>query len=154
MNPQEFSEHQQAIIKEIENFFDHKLPDIVGMEAINHFKDNFEVEGFVNKNKEPWKEVKRRMDPRVRGARAARKILTGDTGELKESISFEKPAPGQVLIFSDKPYASAHNDGTETAGRGHTTTIPQRRFIGESEALNEKIKSIIEEGIDRILKSK
>ena len=154
MNPDEFAKLLGDQAEKIQHFMHEDMPEHVGHLAVEHFKENFQVEGFVDKSKEPWKEVKRRMDPRGRGARATRKILTGETGELGDSISFEKPAPGQVLIFSDKPYALAHNEGTETAGRGHSTTIPKRQFIGESEALNQKVQHKIEEGIDRIVQGK
>ncbi len=148
MNPQQFINHLDQIPTEVIQAIREDLPDIVGTEAINHFKENFQVEGFVDTAREPWQEVKRRMDPRVRGARATRKILTGDTGELKESVSYEKTAEG-VMIYSDKPYASAHNEGTENAGRGHSTHIPKRQFIGKSESLEMKIEETIVKRLNR-----
>jgi phage gpG-like protein len=89
------------------------------------------------------------MDPRVKGARATRKILIGDTGNLKRSIDKEF-VPEGVLIYSDTPYASAHNEGTDNAGRGHSTHIPKRQFIGDSKELDEKVKVIIETRFDKL----
>jgi len=150
MTPRQFEQMLARSASEINSFIQNTLPDIVGTEAVNHFKENFDKEGFVDKSKQPWKEVKRRMDPRVRGARATRKILSGDTGELKEAIEYEKN-PGEVIITNDKPYASAHNEGTTNAGRGHHTVIPQRKFIGHSADLDEKIEKEMISGIDKIL---
>ena len=151
MTPAEFTKQLRSNAGKIKEFIKDDLPDIVGTEAVNHFKENFQVEGFVDDAKEPWKEVKRRMNPRTRGARATRKILTGDTGELGEATTYRKE-PGQVIITNDKPYAAAHNNGTTTAGRNHSVTIPQRKFIGHSAALDEKITKEIENGIENILK--
>ena len=124
----------------------------IGKIAVDHFTENFQVEGFVDEATEPWKEVNRRLNPRVRGARAIRKILTGDTTDLGRSIKHEPgPGPDQVTVYSDKPYAAAHNEGTTNAGRGHSTTIPKRQFIGHSQKLDEKIKKKIEEALDKVL---
>jgi len=150
MTPEEFEQLLHAKSQEINAFLGGDILDIVGTEAVNHFKENFEQEGFVDQTKQPWQEVKRRLNSRTRGVDRINKILH-KTGELKESISYEKQ-PGSVIIYSDKPYASAHNEGTSTAGRGRSTKIPKRQFIGQSQKLNEKIQKEIEEGLNRILK--
>jgi phage gpG-like protein len=81
------------------------------------------------------------------------------TGNLRRSIEFD-PEPGQVTITADTTrgagsnadYASAHNEGTTTAGRNHSVTIPKRQFIGKSRTLDKKILRIIEEEAKKILK--
>ena len=148
MTPEEFARMIQSHAQQSKAFVERDLPDLVGTEATKHFKENFEKEGFVDASPKPWKEVKRRMNPRTRGVRKTNKILH-DSGELQESISYEKE-PGKVVIYSDKPYASAHNKGTTTAGRGRSTTIPKRQFIGHSEKLDEKIRKEIEDGLGKI----
>jgi phage gpG-like protein len=117
--------------------------------AIDHFTENFEKEGFVNSTLEPWQEVKRRMDPRVKGARATRKILIGDDANLKKSINAEIK-PGEITIYSDTHYGKAHNEGTDNAGRGHSTHIPKRQFIGDSKELDEKTITLIEKIQDKL----
>ena len=57
----------------------------------------------------------------------------------------KRTKPGVAIIYSDVPYAAAHNEGTNNAGRGHKTRIPKRQFIGESRTLNKKAKKIIED---------
>ncbi len=149
MTPDELANMLRSQATEIQTFVDVNLPDFVGTEAVNHFKENFENEGFTDATNQPWQEVKRRVNPRTRGVRRINKILH-DSGELKESITY-KTETGRVVISSDKPYAAAHNEGTSTAGRGRSTKIPKRQFIGHSQKLDEKIQKEIEEGLDKIL---
>ena len=77
-----------------------------------------------------WKEVKRRESPKRSDlAKAKLHILTG-TGNLGRSIKATHE-PGKVTVFSDVPYAAAHNEGTTNAGRNRNVTIPKRQFIGD-----------------------
>lgn len=152
MTPKEFQIHLQQLSEEVSGFIQGDLRANVGKIAVDHFTENFQHEGFTDQGIEKWKEVKRRMNPRTRGARKARKILTGDTGDLGRSIKYDiGPGPGQVRINSDLPYATAHNEGTTNAGRSRSTTIPQSKFIGDSEKLDEKIRKEIENGLDKLL---
>lgn len=126
------------------------LPGIIGQRAVEEFKQNFQDEGFFGSG---WKEVKRRQGG-AKGAAATRPILTGETGDLGNSIKYEAKK-GRVEVYSDKPYASAHNEGTTTAGRNHTTTIPKRQFIGNHKeldyALEKEITDFLDKQIDSIL---
>jgi phage gpG-like protein len=63
----------------------------------------------------------------------------------------KRTKPGVAIIYSDVPYAAAHNEGTNNAGRGHKTRIPKRQFIGESRTLNKKAMKIIEDELKRIM---
>lgn len=150
--PDQFVNHLMEVSEEVRDLIEHNLPSVLGVEARNHFQDNFQNEGFTDRANDPWEEVKRRLDPRIKGARATRKILTGDTGDLGESIDFELSGAGKVTIYSDKVYADAHNEGTANAGRNRDVTIPQRKFMGESEALNNKVIKKIESMINNTLK--
>ena len=49
-------------IREANRWVERDLPRLVGKTAVNHFKRNFELEGFQNGSLAKWKEVKRR-DP-------------------------------------------------------------------------------------------
>ena len=132
--------------------------------AVMHFKQSFQDEGFTDENLVKWKEVRRREDSRnfktvargknkgtvrAKNANGKRKILTG-TGDLGRSIQ-SKIEPGKVTVISDVPYASAHNEGTNNAGRNRNVTIPKRQFIGDSKVLNEKINNVITDELDKIL---
>ena len=152
MNSKDFSVKIMNLSKNVSAAMKNSIPDAVGTKAADFFKESFHKEGFTDKGFEKWKEVKRRTDPRVRGARATRKILTGDTGDLGESIKHGVDGNGNVVIYSDKPYAVAQNEGTTNAGRNHTVTIPARKFIGDSNQLNKIVETEIKKQIDKIFK--
>lgn len=142
-------------IRRLKHYLQEDAPEIIGTEAVNFFQESFQNEGFTDKTLQKWKEVKRRLNARSgeRKAAASRPILTGETGELADSITYHIQGTDAV-ISSDKPYAKAHNEGTDNAGRNHNVSIPQRRFVGPSETLDQTIMDIIEADIDRILKHK
>ena len=128
------------------------FPRIVGVEAVAHFKEGFQNEGFTDRTLEKWQDVKRRTSPSVAQAArasASRKILTGETGDLGDSLDYNENY-NEVSIYSDLDYAQAHNEGTTTAGRGRSTTIPQRQFMGDSATLIQKIDDILEQKLNTI----
>ena len=154
----------------------------IGNEAVRHFKDNFRQEGFVDNGVHKWKEVKRR-DPssrwygfeykgqrRLKGkgkpkqktnfsqAATQRKILTGSSGELQDSLRYKvNPASGanvSVSITSDKPYAVVQNEGGPIKVFGKASTIlPARPFIGHSKELDVKIEEIVQEHWESFIQS-
>jgi phage gpG-like protein len=148
ISPEQFVQMLQKQAAETEALMK-QIPAIAGVEAVNHFKENFQIEGFDEPN--AWQEVKRRQNPtRPDHAAASRKILTGETGNLGRSIQYEAQE-GQATVFSDVVYADAHNEGTNTAGRNRNISIPKRQFIGESKKLDEKIEKEIERRLGLIL---
>lgn len=124
------------------------IPYILGQAAVDAFKQNFLDEGFFGSH---WKEVKRRQG-HARGAAASRPILTGNTGNLGRSIDYEV-SDNKATVFSDLPYASAHNEGTTTAGRNNTTTIPKRQFIGNHQKLDDDLEQALDDFLDRLTDS-
>ena len=153
----------------------------IGNEAVRHFKDNFRQEGFVDNGVHKWKEVKRR-DPsspwygfeyrgqrrqkgkgkpkqRVNFSQAAtrRRILTGSSGELQDSLRYKvNPASGanvSISITSDKPYAVVQNEGGPIKVFGKASAIvPARPFVGNSKELNDKIDRIVQERVDALFR--
>jgi phage gpG-like protein len=141
-------------INELNNFLQNDVQDIVGTEAVNHFKQSFHDEAFSDKSEKdmPWQEVKRRQSSKNSGkAAATRKILTGETGDLGDSISYEKENR-DVAIKSDKIYAQVHNEGLK-AGRGKGFMMPKRPFIRKSVMLINNISSKVKTRITNIMKS-
>ena len=153
----------------------------IGNEAVRHFKDNFRQEGFVDNGVHKWKEVKRR-DPsspwygfEYRGQRrqkgkgkstkrlnyspaaTKRKILTGSSRELQDSLRYKvNPSIGENIflsITSDKPYASLQNEGGRIRVFGKASAIvPARPFVGNSKELNDKIDRIVQERVDALFR--
>jgi len=168
MTIQEHIKQLQQSNKEFKEWFDNDLPRIVGVEAVNFFTESFQNEGFTNQTLVPWKEVKRRENPRPNRAADTQKILS-QSGNLGRSIEFTAE-PGQVTIFSELDYAEVHNEGfsgtvsvkSHTRNRNGNTytvrshtrnvTIPKRQFIGDSETLDRKVEKIMEDGVKKILK--
>ena len=154
--------------KELASYLHSKAPRIVGKFGVDHFRENFDQQGFVNNGVQPWPE--RKVD-------TGRRILTGETRELENSIEY-KAGGNQVSWGSDVPYASIHNRGGKTkaheirarrgkalkfAGKGGDvfrrkvnhpgSNIPKRQFIGHSQELIDKIDERIERDITNILNS-
>lgn len=151
MTPDEFAIKLDKMSVEINAVVNNALPIIIGKKAVDFFKEGFQKEGFTDTATVAWQEVKRRQNPKTKGAAATRKILTGETGDLGESIQYT-PGTAEVKIHSDLPYADAHNSGTTTAGRNHNVTIPARPFIKESAELEAVIAEEIERKLGDIFK--
>ena len=152
MDSNQFAQYLLNTSKEVENYINNDTPEIMGKMAVDQFTEGFQNEGFTDETFEKWDEVKRRLNPKITGAKASRPILTGDTGDLGMSIQKNITGQGEVTIFSDKPYAEAHNEGTTNAGRNRNVTIPQRKFIGDSKILNEQILNELSNDLDNIIK--
>lgn len=152
MNGDEFAQYLLQQSQQVENFTNNDAPVVMGKTAVDFFKEGFQNEGFTDNGLEKWEEVKRRLNPKVTGAKTSRAILTGDTANLGESINYKNASNGEVTVHSDLPYAEAHNEGTTTAGRSRNVTIPKRKFIGDSEHLNNLITDELERKLDIIIK--
>ena len=152
--------------QEFKAFFETGAPVTVGKIAVRMFKENFQNEGFFG---ERWKEVKRRQDTWERGgkkvknpttgARRARKILTGDTGDLGRSIQVREAANRRTVVWTNpaefsgkEPYGRVHNEGLR-AGRGEGFTMPKRQFIGVHEKLMKAITDGLQKKVSEIIKN-
>jgi len=142
MSTNELSIRLRGIAERIRLAVNTDLPRIAGKVAVDFFKQSFHNEGFTDAALQKWPEVKRRQNPHVRGARATRKILTGDTGDLGESITYQVRTPSEVVLKAEAyskngfNYAPVHNFGVTNAGRYRNVVIPKRSFIGQSKTLN------------------
>lgn len=142
-----------AKINRLNNFINNDAPEVIGKEAVSHFQQSFEDEAFSNRSQKdtPWKEVKRRSDPKNKTrAAGSRKILTGPTRELADSIDYHRQGR-DVAITSDKVYAEVHNKGLK-AGRGSGFKMPKRQFIGKSALLIKHTTKELEKFINRIMR--
>ena len=164
-----------AKLKEAKLYISTQVQEVVGTEAVRHFKQNFKEEAYDG-NKWEARKTKTSLD---------RKILTGQgSGDhLGDSIDY-KVEGNTIIIYSDKVYAEIHNEGGEIivtdkmkkffwaknkeakdAGDSDLAeqykymalskkiVIPQRKFMDNSEKLNEKIISKITRDLSTILNS-
>ena len=127
----------------------------VGNEAINFVKDNFRNQSFdTGEGGLAWAK-------RKKGAKRDDRPILVDTGKLKGGI--RKTIQGNTVTISVAPpadeYAAVHNEGYEgtqrvTSRKGKTFSrkvkMPERRFIGDSKALDRRLRGVIDNGIRRI----
>lgn len=162
MNLDEFVADFSVQEEEIKRFIRDDLPDMMGIEAVQHFQENFDKEGFVDNGLQPWQEVERgkpespwygfspENKKQFSSTRAADKILK-DSGDLQDSITYDKE-DGSVIVSSDLPYAQVHNEGGDAMVFGRKAfKMPERRFIGHSKELDDKIMEVMTEEIGRII---
>jgi len=125
-----------------------RLPGIAKVEGLRFIADNFKNEGFEEKtgSYKPWKK---------KAAKGSRKnTLMGEKrgGSLKRSWKQETTeSEKQVEFTSSLPYAEVHNEGL-TAGRPPGFTMPERKMIGDSEALSKRIEGKFDRMVDDIFK--
>jgi len=183
MKSSDFQKLIQNSKYELQKLFYSKLPRLVGKHAVDHFKENFQKGGFVNKVLHKWDTPKRYKEA---GKYAYQKYgtLLSARKELYNSITY-RAGFGIVVILSDKEYAQIHNEGgtinhpggtpyfydkkkkqltyvSKAKGeimklpktQAHKIEMPKRQFIGESYELNLKIKKIINNEVLKILKRK
>lgn len=136
------------------------FPVIAASTAENFFKDRFRTQDWTDTTTEPWKKISDKAK-RNKG----RAILT-DTGDLKRSIRIIKSDWSSVQVGTNLPYAEKHNNGfrgieqvkshnrkikkafgkrikpKQVVVRSHARKVnmPQRKFIGNSVVLNNKIE--------------
>ncbi len=191
LNPNKFIKNLIKNNKKITEYIEDKAPRIVGIEAVNFFKNSFDNGGFTDSTLIKWKPVKRtdntskwygfqyrarsalptghlrrqgckkpykqrKENPITNFSPAATKrtALNGYTGDLKESIHYQKTGNGKIEVRSNLEYADIHNSGGMISIFGKKNVkLPKRQFIGESKKLNQKITKIIENDIIKIIKS-
>lgn len=104
-----------------------KLGDITKVFVI----DTFNKKGFTDKNFEPWAPSKN-----------SKNELMVRTGDLKRSIKIAETTNNKAVISTDVPYSVFLNDGT--------SRMTARRFIDNSQFLEEKLAKEIEEMVKKI----
>lgn len=164
MDIHEFNRRFSAKMERIKDFANgDEIKDIIGVEAVNHYRESFANQGFTDKVLNPWQDVKRRdknspwyghsgQTGKFSNSRTTSPILTGETLELSNATTYRKTERG-VRVSNEKPYASVHNYGGRAKIYGKKEfQMPQRRFIGRSAVMVQNIKSKIKSEFIRILK--
>ena len=161
MNLEQLKNAITAKLDRVKTYVDSDVPTVIGVEATNEFRENFEKESFDGKK---WSDVKRR-DPnspwyghsgqtgKKSNSRKTAKILDGETGELKNATTWRREG-NRIIISNDKPYAQVHNEGLPAKIYGKTPFImPKRQFIGATDNLKNKIQDKVTRDITNILKT-
>ena len=148
----------------------HRLPPLLGAEAVRQTKENFQRGGF-DSGTEPWAKRKNDPDP-------GRGVLIGKgSGHLFKDIRVLSQTDNMVVVGTTLPYARIHNDGgtinhpggtaffprdgkivyvsnkvasnLATTGhklprtKAHPIRIPQRKFLGTSKVLTTNLQAIV-----------
>lgn len=163
MDIKDFAKAFPEKMRRIDRLVRTDVPDIIGVEAVNHYKASFDNQGFTDEVLNPWKEVKRR-DPsspwfghsgqtgRFSQERTTAPILSGETRELRNAIRYVK-IPGGARVMNEKPYAAVHQFGLPAKVYGKKPFVmPRRKFIGRSVVLMSNINNKIQREIVKIIK--
>jgi phage virion morphogenesis protein len=162
MDPSELKRRLERQMSEVTTFARRDVPLIIGVEAVNQFKASFDKEAEPGSTGNPWKEVERRKPDspwyghsgqtgKFSQSRTTAKILTGETGALKDAIR-PRYEPGKVIISNDRPYAAVHNFGLRAKIYGKKPfTMPKRPFMLINDELMTKINTKIQSEITKIL---
>ena len=151
MDGKNFEQYLAKLRIDIERTLNDDVPLVAANKVASLFRRNFRTQSFFGKK---WKEVQRRL-PGTKPYKAAGYKIKGSrhpswrtspiltiSGDLGRSIRY-KVEKGTAIVYSDLKYSSAHNEGTTTAGRNHSTTIPQRQFIGDHAEVDKVVKATI-----------
>jgi len=113
--PNNNNARQFDILKQKYEAFRAKVPEMVAIQAVNFFKRNFELQGFVDNGLNKWKTLSNPAD-------RSRKILR-KRGNLKNAIRKIKAERNKVVVGvgADIKYAALQNDG------GKITITPKMR---------------------------
>ncbi len=106
MTPEQFNNYLDNVSKEFKQFIENDLPDVVGTEAVNHFRQSFIDGGFTDAVLDKWAPRKHKYG---NDTKDGKEVLT-QSGDLSDSIIYTI-LPGGVLISTDKIYAQIHNEG-------------------------------------------
>lgn len=139
---------------DIDQYIAQRLPDVVGIEHVKHFKQSFRNQGFTDQSLDKWQPRKTPRGKRARERSQGRAILIGLANKKGNHMrdSFIKSISNKrVVIRNTKTYANVHNEGLK-AGRGKGFVMPKRQFAGHSHTLDIKMDRMIERTINKIMK--
>lgn len=112
MTPEQFKVLLNKHNEQLKEAFGRTLPKKIGKKAVHFARDNFRAEGFINGQLEPWKPAKRKSDPK--NPDRAYGTLLSQHEVLYRSIN-HREQPGMTTVYSNVPYAKAHNENPRPA---------------------------------------
>jgi len=126
-----------------------------GNTAKNFFVESFRKQGWDDRSVTRWQPRKRTTYRTKKGKivdDTTRAILV-KSGDLRRSIIRHNAnrAAMSIRITSDLPYSKIHNEGGDGKAWGkYRFKMPQRKFMGESFNLNEKVKQVIIKRLNKV----
>lgn len=105
----------------------------MGKMSSEHVQNNFNKEGFLDRNIERWPKKKRPN---------GKKILV-DTGKMKRTTRMMFRTRNFVKLSTPVPYAGIHNRKVGQKKEYEGKIYPGRKFMGQSKVLSEATKKMI-----------
>jgi phage gpG-like protein len=125
------------------------LTKVLGNEATNHFKDSWRKQGWEDNMVKPWKARKGQLRSGIaqisKKSDSGRAILV-KSGRLRRSFYMSVESQNRVIVVNPTPYSVYHNYGNPSRN------LPQRKFMGKSQTLDEKSGVLISRMIKSALK--
>ena len=134
------------------------LPNRLAARAVLFSKNRFRQENWVNTSVKPWKKRK----PIKESKQRAKRGILRSSGRLMRSVRKIHASKSLIIIGTYVPYAEVHNEGFKGTvnvpahkrksrkGRVHTVkahtmtmNMPQREFLGDSQALVNRLEKMI-----------
>ena len=155
MTPQQFTALVKTKEKEIRDAIHRRLPVKIGRMATDHFQDNFRRSGYVDGGLHPWP-VTRRQQNSAPGGSATVTTHPHVTPKMRKyawAQFFKNGGKGATVPAGSpaglwKALALTKKDKLTV-----TAKIPQRKFLGQSQELSEKVSQTVENEIKNILNS-
>ena len=125
-----------------------ELPTILANECVTFFKASFRKQGWDDGSVQKWKP--RKGDKKGDSTRAT----LVKSGDLYGSINIEVANWKRIVISSKLPYSAIHNNGGKGLAWGkHPFQMPQRKFMGRSRTLHNKLRDKIELKINKAMRA-
>jgi len=156
----DFHNKIKFIQRELPKIF-RRIPGVAKVEGLNFIHDNFDKQGFEDKPGSVKKWQKRKppkvwrsgttgkKSSKLKATKAGAKYLKDnksrslliDKGKLRRSWDSDTRTTDTATEFtSSMPYAEAHNEGLQ-AGKPPGFRMPERKMIGDSDALSGRIEA-------------
>lgn len=134
-----------------------ELPTILANECVTFFKASFRKQGFDDGNLQKWKPRKGQISSGIakvsKKSDSSRAILV-KSGDLRASINIEVANWKRIVISSKLPYSAIHNNGGKGLAWGKNAfQMPQRKFMGRSRGLHNKLREKIELKINKAMRA-
>lgn len=135
-----------------------ELPDILANECVTFFKASFRKQGWDDGSTQKWKPRKGEIGvggiAKVSKKSASSRAILVKTGELRASINVEVANWKRIVISSKLPYSAIHNNGGKGLAWGKNAfQMPQRKFMGRSRTLHNKLRNNIELKINKAMRA-
>ncbi|MCF8218714.1 MAG: phage virion morphogenesis protein [Bacteroidales bacterium] len=145
-----------------------RIPRAIGENLVEGFRESFDLQRFNDYGTQRWREVQRRIPgsgwygfqynknkKTYHSDRATtRNILIGHgRSHLRDSLYLKTFNKNAITIATNKEGAKLHNEGGKMLVFGkHATSMPQRKFMGKSQKLDEENYQILTNIINDIFR--